>query len=317
MNDQIRSKIRGTLLGVMIGDVLGVRFEGFSATSIVEQIKDDSIGILLEKARGRYSDDTQMTIAMAESLLEHNGVDQNALSSKFVEVFDHDRGYSASVSMLLDYIGQGTTWDKANRMVFSDGSFGNGASMRISPVACYYYNKDIEKVWNESLKASEITHVHPDGANMAAALASAIHFLLHEKELNSSGISKLLGQIRDKLDVEQVSLCKKLDWIASHYSRPTKNKDVLFELGNSVLATESVFTAIFMFLNSYKDPEKAMIRSLSLGGDTDTITSMVGAMLGAYYGEKVFPDEWVSKLENETWGKDHILSLADKIAEQI
>lgn len=81
------------------------------------------------------------------------------------------------------------------------------------------------------------------------------------------------------------------------------------QLGHGIEALNSVPTAIFAFLARSRDFASTMTYAVSLGGDTDTIVSMAGAISGAYLGTAALQNDWLSKLENA----DHIASLADRL----
>jgi poly(ADP-ribose) glycohydrolase ARH3 len=76
---------------------------------------------------------------------------------------------------------------------------------------------------------------------------------------------------------------------------------VVAELGNGVEAFNSVPTAIYSFLSHTQSFEEAILFAVSLGGDTDTIAAMAGAISGAYLGVGSIPDKWRSKLENRAY----------------
>jgi poly(ADP-ribose) glycohydrolase ARH3 len=88
---------RGALLGTFTGDALGMKFEGAPSAAIPERLDmlDAPLG------RGTYTDDTQMTIALAESLLEHGGVDEEALGRAFADAHDPRRGYGSGTTEVL------------------------------------------------------------------------------------------------------------------------------------------------------------------------------------------------------------------------
>jgi poly(ADP-ribose) glycohydrolase ARH3 len=92
---------------------------------------------------------------------------------------------------------------------------------------------------------------------------------------------------------------------------PTK-KEVIAKLGNGMAAFNSVPTAIYSFLHA-DGFEEGVIYAVSLGGDTDTIGAMTGAISGAYYGDRAIPREWVEQLEEGEKGKSYIMMLADKL----
>jgi poly(ADP-ribose) glycohydrolase ARH3 len=88
------------------------------------------------------------------------------------------------------------------------------------------------------------------------------------------------------------------------------------ELGNGIEATESVMTAVACFLawpNSYVD---AIGNAILLGGDTDTIAAMTGAISGAYLGIDAIPTATLAKLENHGKGRDYLFTLADRLFER-
>jgi poly(ADP-ribose) glycohydrolase ARH3 len=316
MPADIKSKIRGALVGTLVGDVMGRPFENFPPTAIVDLFEKRTIEEVLASSQGRYTDDTQMMIALAESLLDNNGVNQDALMQNFVSSFELGRGYGASVSLLIEYVKSGTHWEKARRQIFTEGSYGNGAAMRITGLPCYYYDESADVVWNKAIEASEITHAHAHGYIPAALLSLLIYELLHTETIDAAKLRQLIRLLNDKLENGSITLCNKMDWIKSNYTATKRNAEIIMNLGNNVLAEESVFSAIFIFLSSFDDPEKALKRAISIGGDTDTICAMTGSLLGAYHGMDIFPKAWLDLMENGEKGLDYILSLADRIAEK-
>ena len=84
---------------------------------------------------------------------------------------------------------------------------------------------------------------------------------------------------------------------------------VVLELGNGIEAFNSVPTAIYSFLTHPQSFEEAIIYAISLGGDTDTIAAMTGAISGAYLGIKAIPETWRQRLEN----REYIEELAEKL----
>jgi poly(ADP-ribose) glycohydrolase ARH3 len=76
---------------------------------------------------------------------------------------------------------------------------------------------------------------------------------------------------------------------------------------------ESVPTAIYVFLTNSESFEKALISAVNVGGDTDTIGAMTGAIAGAYHGFSQMPARWLDCLENKVKGKTYILKLADQL----
>ena len=131
-------RYRGALLGVLVGDVLGVPFEGHRgvvpASELALVLADDATCTL------RYSDDTAMTMALAESLLRAGGLDDGDLARAFARhrVSGPERGYSTRTARLLAALDAGTPWsDVAVARHGLPARASNGAAMRVTPVVLY------------------------------------------------------------------------------------------------------------------------------------------------------------------------------------
>ena len=93
--------------------------------------------------------------------------------------------------------------------------------------------------------------------------------------------------------------------------RPNRSK-VVKELGNGIEAFNSVPTAIYCFART-ESFQESILDAISLGGDTDTIAAMTGAISGASYGAQGIPNSWKNKLEDREKGRSHIEKLAKEL----
>ena len=93
---------------------------------------------------------------------------------------------------------------------------------------------------------------------------------------------------------------------------PALDMDVVRELGNGIEALRSVPTALYSFLRYPDSLPKALSFAIRLGGDTDTIGAMTGALVGAHLGEQAIPYEWTSQVE----GGEELRQLADSLFAQ-
>jgi poly(ADP-ribose) glycohydrolase ARH3 len=198
--------------------------------------------------------------------------------------------------------------------VFGGGSFGNGSSMRIAPIGAFYYDKsdDLHKIAYES---SNITHAHIFGREGAAlqayAVAKAINSNPSEELDKQSFVSDLISFVSDEgrfYNAKLQHIKKLLEYV------PDKT-EVVNRLGNDSSAPNSVPTAIYSFISHSHDFEDSVSYAVSLGGDTDTIGAMTGAISGAYHGKKGIPQRWLDVLENGERGRDYIEMLAEKLWE--
>jgi len=116
----------GALLGTFVGDALGMAWEGAPPGTIpdVLEMEDERLGA------GTYTDDTEMTIALAESLLRCDVVDDEDLARSFLAVHDPRRGYGTGTTQVFDLWRKGVpTREAAARVFDGQGSLGNGAAI--------------------------------------------------------------------------------------------------------------------------------------------------------------------------------------------
>ena len=300
--EDLRSKILGSLMGTGVGDALGASLEGW------RRVDEAEIRALAEKRDTLiYTDDTHMMIGVAESLIESKGFDGEHMTGRFMENYSREpfRGYGPGPPRVFRLIRSGEAWDKAAERLYGGGSFGNGSAMRIAPVGVFYYD-DIAKLKEIAYKSSQITHAHELGKEGAALQAYAI---------------ALSTQADPSLAIQGNEFLRKLTQFVEHevYKQKLKSveellgeKDrakVVAELGHGIEAFNSVPTAVYSFLSHPKSFEEAVVYAISLGGDTDTIGAMTGAISGAYLGIKAIPEKWQEKLEN----RDYIVELADRL----
>ncbi len=312
--DKLKDKFIGCMLGTHVGDALGMPVEGHDCKTIEMKYGELREMFDARMGAGTYTDDTEMMIGIAESLVECKGFDGRDMADRFVRLYNPERGYGGGTVRALSLIKEGIDWNFAGERVFGGGSFGNGSSMRIAPIGAFYYDKpdDLRKIAYES---SNITHAHPYGKEGAAlqafAVAKAINSDPSEELDRQSFISDLITfvSVEGKLYKARLQHIKEL-----LECRPDK-AEVIDRLGNDSSAPNSVPTAIYSFVSHSHDFEDSVSYAVSLGGDTDTIGAMTGAISGAYHGKKGIPQRWLDVLENGERGRDYIEMLAEKLWE--
>ena len=179
----MRSKFRGCLIGALIGDCIGSPFEGES--QVMKGMLNAFFSKLLVESNQRalqiysYTDDTAMTKSVAESLSEHNSFNAADLATRFtVEYFKQPRrGYGNTVIDIFQAWNDNNVEDPfepATRQFDGNGSLGNGAAMRIAPVALFGSLMSDEQLIDLVTKTSSLTHTHPYGINGAILQSFAI-----------------------------------------------------------------------------------------------------------------------------------------------
>ncbi len=224
------------MIGSIAGDIIG---------SVYEWNNIKTTDFELFEPRCRYTDDTVLTVAVADCILSGRG---------YLEVIrEYGRRYPDA-----GYGGLFRKWlFSGNPQPYN--SFGNGSAMRVSPVGFAF--SPLEAVLNEAKKSSEVTHSHPEGIKGAQAVASAI-FLARV----GRGKEEVKGYVEDLFGY---NLSRRLDDI-----RPGYRFDETCQ--------GSVPEAIIAFLES-SDYEDAVRKAVSLGGDSDTIGCITGGIAQAYY----------------------------------
>jgi len=297
----LRSKFIGALLGTAIGDALGAPLEGWSSARVVKVYGDAG---RLELVGGRYTDDTEQMIGVAESLVRHAGFDGADMARTLVRNMNPKRGYGPGSRAAFERLRAGARWDEAAQGLFGGrGSYGNGAAMRIAPVGLLYY-ADRKKLREVAYCSSQITHTHELGKEGAALQAFAIALALRDER------DEMLSQLEDFVQHELYK--EKLRRMERLLRAGARSGEIIAELGNGMAAFDSVPTAIYSFLR-YEDFERSVASAIRLGGDTDTIGAMTGAICGAYYGDQAIPSEWLARLEDEEKGKRYIAQLAEEL----
>jgi ADP-ribosylglycohydrolase len=224
------------MLGAISGDIIGSRFEARPTKS-----KDFE----LFTPKSRFTDDSVLTIALADSLLHNVPYSQNVKA--FFARYPH-AGYGGTFAL----------W-AASEHTEPYYSFGNGSAMRVSPVGWFYNHQ--EAVLDQARASAAVTHDHPEGIKGAQAVALGI-FLARQGQDKSEIKAQIQNHCAYNLDIP-------LDQI-----RPSYSFDVTCQ--------GSVPQAIRAFLES-TDFEDAVRNAVSLGGDSDTQACMAGALAEAFY----------------------------------
>ena len=238
----------GGILGAIIGDIAGSRFEFRN---------EKSINVKLFTAADKFTDDTVMTIAVADWLM--NGTSLPNIMRDWGDGYP-DRGYGG---MFYEWL---FPLDDTEKKPYN--SYGNGAGMRVSP--CGYIARTLDEALDLAKQSAEVTHNHPEGIKGAQSIASAI--FLARQHTPKEGIRRY---IEHTFGYDLQRTCDNI--------RPTYEFDETCQ--------GSCPEAIIAFLDS-TDYESAIRLAISLGGDSDTIACMTGGIAAAYYG---IPDWMIEK----------------------
>jgi poly(ADP-ribose) glycohydrolase ARH3 len=307
MRFKLNDQFVGALLGLMAGDALGRSAKGRTPEEMLE--REESGGGRIEMIGGFYTEDTEMMIGVAETLIAEGRIDQQALARRLSENLDPMRGHNPGELEVLYRLQQGVDWRDANRQVFEDGSFGSGGAPRAAPVGLYYHD-DLDALIEAAAAAAEVTHAHPLGKAGAVTVALGVALSVKRtppREL-FDGLQDLL--VAHGYENFLPSLGGLPDLLESWPSPP----QVVEKLGGNALTVQHcVPAALYSVLRHPESFEKAVGFAVLLGGDADSIGAMAGAMAGAYHGVSAIPAAWTGRLENEERGRDFVIDLAGRL----
>jgi poly(ADP-ribose) glycohydrolase ARH3 len=300
MSDSLRDRFRGCLIGLAVADALGGRFEAQSADGLRTRFNSVEALIAYPTDEIWYTDDTQMTIGVAESLVTHGEIVETELCRAFVANYVPSRGYGRGARAVLEAMEEGGDHVAVAERHFPGGSFGNGAAMRVAPVGLFFH-ADHARLWEQARLQSLPTHRHPLGIEGAQLLALAVALALGPFN-REAFFGRLIAacttpEFRPKM--EQASRVRSVDDLAA--------------LGNAITAIESVPTAIASFALTPDSYTQAIGNVILLGGDTDTLAAMAGAVAGAHVGIDGVPRRLVDLLESSPKGREYIFGLADRL----
>jgi poly(ADP-ribose) glycohydrolase ARH3 len=274
-----RSRMRGAMVGCLLGDAFGRPLEGISH-------HDRRLPRLVERRRsGRdplgCSDDAEMMILVAESLVDAARLDPPHLLRWMAANYDPARGY-----------GRGT------RLALASGvpspSIGNGAAVRVVPIA-WLADHDVRA-------AARVTHGSAVAVDAAVVFAHAVANALGGRHFFAAS-----------LGANEPALADRLTLVDRLVASAASTDEAVRALGNGVPAMESVPLAIFCFLRWGPSFEEVVVHSALAGGDVDSIAAMSGSLAGASVGEAGLPPQWIARLERGSRGADHVRALADAI----
>ncbi|KAF8058928.1 adprs [Scenedesmus sp. PABB004] len=299
----------GALLGAMVGDALGAPFEGSPADAVAAAQR----GLIGLREPARYTDDTQMSLALAASLVNRRRACAADAAAQYVRAFDPQRGYGASAAELLRRLAAGADPATTGTALHDGGSFGNGGAMRVAPVGLAFRHARTDVLIGAVRAALLCTHVHPAAVEGAAAQALAVAELsrtaapppgcdggaarepqlrllraLRARLAGESGPARHLpGEMAAKLLVLERALQQApalkpaaqpwADWLGSPAWAAERRVAEAVAPGFQIRATDAVAAALWAVVCH---------------------ASMAGALVGALHGTAWLPRAWLDALEN-------------------
>lgn len=297
---EIRNSIEDLLLGFITGDALGVPVEFKTREFLKNNPVKDMIGNgTYNQPKGTWSDDSTMTLCLAETLLDSE-FDLSKLANRFINWVDH--GYWTPHGKLFD-IGN-TTRIAIERLRIIDDPLkaggcnvndnGNGALMRVLPLIFeLYYIKDKVQQYELIRDVTSLTHGHE------RSVLACFYYLTYasfQRSRSSTPMemyrytNTIFERLIQELSIDQEEVM--------HFGRLLSNsiQDLEeSEIKSSGYVIDTLEASMWCLLttNTYKD---AVLTAVNLGGDTDTIAAITGGIAGLRYGKSKIPEEWINSL---------------------
>jgi len=331
----LKQKYIATLVGCGVGDSLGMAVEGWNKDQIVKyvgkvtdfmdpvvprngsgaEITEDEFGKIgcytRKYKKGEYTDDTILTLAIAESIAEKGRLDLDDICQKQIQAAETwgKGGFGRSTKTGFTNIKEGISPLESG---VAPG-MGNGPAMKMSPIGLYMHATGN---YAEGLELARLigraTHLDERALASGIVQAHAVYTLLNNSEkqdfLDSVvGVSRFHEKEQNYAALaERGDLTAKLEWVLANQNKSPEQ--ALDALGNGCLAFESHPFTIFMFQKYWNDPMQGLIETVNLGGDCDTTGAIFGALAGAKNG-MIFPEKWTNILQN----KNRLAAAAEKI----
>lgn len=310
----LETKLRNGIYGVAIGDALGTPVQFCSREEVrrypITGMRDDGTYRL---PGGTWSDDTSMTLALAESLGRCKKINYEDVMTNFAKWNNcgkftpngkaFDQGYTCLTAIENWTNRKERNWpEKAidcGLWEFEDN--GNGSLMRILPISFYAYAKYGKKAcfYGEIVRnVSKLTHAHPISQYACEFYCNMIYQMLDSPTLSKKEIFNRTKETMNKIwSAEDMKSDK--DELRDVFKRLYDSGfDVLEdeEIQSSGYVVHSLEAALWCFLNTsnYKD---CVLKAVNLGEDTDTIGAIAGGLAGIYYGE--IPQDWLDELRGK------------------
>jgi ADP-ribosylglycohydrolase len=317
-----RDRLTGSILGQALGDALGFVVEA-QPPEVARTYVEDWLraGRAAERAHpqfpfGQYSDDTQLARELLRSFRDSGGWDPAAFAGRLGELFRDRRDVGAgrgtreaALRLLM-----GVPWHQSGTPA---PYAGNGSAMRAGPLGLLL--PDRQAVCRAAREQSRITHLDPRCAAGAVAVACAVAIAGRRTAIRRT---EFLAEIADCAEGDDRSVAEAIrgltEWAAltpSDAARHVHNSGLDPAhprwQGISAFVTPSVLWSFYAFLRSPDDFWETVCTAIGVGGDTDTMASIAGAISGARVGVTALPDHLFGYLTDQgEWGANALAELA-------
>ncbi len=306
--ETLTDRYRGVMLGLAVGNLLGIPVEGHSRSLVQRQFPDGVREIAAEESRMPWDDDLAQAVIVAESILEHDRMHHDDLARRFQGWRrENGRGIGHLTRRVLETMDRGTPVEDAARLVWEDAgrnAAGNGAVMRCAPIALRWRRTPVHLV-NQTQWNALVTHHDPRCGWSAVAVNMSIAASLGGRQVDR----RFLGDLADAMDEAAAPPAVSA---AIRAARGAALHDLALDHDNTMGYTLKAMQATLWALQQPGDFESTLLEVVNAGGDTDTNGAVAGAALGARHGAATIPARWLGAVRDAAM----LRALADKLLER-
>lgn len=292
----LRDRARGAMIGTLLGDAVGRPFEGTPRGDLPRLARALEHRVRTPTA-WMHTDDGEMTLNLAASIVAAGGVVEDRVLQHLAEGCEPARGYGKGTRAAFRVWRTQRSSRESGYAAWPEGSRGNGGAVRVAPVAIFHADATHDELCAASRRSALPTHAHEEGIAGAVVAALAIRSALRGDR--SLVLTEALAA--------PIGFAARLDLVRELRGAPPDA--VVRAIGHGVDAIESVPAALWAFEASTCFTD-AVVGAVGLGGDTDSIGAITGAIAGAFYGASRVPPDWRSALEPAASARAEMLADA-------
>jgi ADP-ribosylglycohydrolase len=300
----LESKLRGYFFGTACADALGRPVEHLTLEQIRGKYGED--GILELPPESPWTDDTQLMLVLARGLLHGAELELPGLMDKIAEELvlwldEPDLGAGATTRGAALNLREGIYWSRSGINSKTCGSL-----MRVG-ILGFIFRNDPEKLIKAASISGRITHTHPsaDAASVAGAYAVKLALDGVAPEEMFLPLLRVTEGISDEF-----TEALKASYELAHSN--LGDEEALQKLGQGWYADETFALAYFCILRYPDDYKKAVQTAVNITGDSDSVGSVAGGILGARLGIKAVPVSWVESVKEREVLEEMVTPLLEK-----
>jgi len=310
------ARVQGSIVGLAVGDALGYPHEFRSVAQVKRELGPEGITGFLSPQDprftrpimlgtrhppGTYTDDTQMSLAVAEALLEVPPRDTEALMRAMGRHFvawyfgdENDRSPGATTGQACDRLQAGVHWREAGIA----GSKGCGSVMRVAPIGLV--SADLDWVCETARLSSLLTHGHPTAIEACAAGALIVALAVRGERDPERMFAEVERRVMGRDRGFDACFSRLPEAVRHPPDRALVHPDgdnAALALGEGWIAEEAIASAFYCYWRHPRDFRACVLEGVHTDGDSDSIASIAGGIAGAALGIDAIPADWRAGIE--------------------